>query len=125
MRLIDKDNLRKPSKGMFIYQDEFEDDVQHVAFEAYTKDDIEREPTVEAIPLDKPFCKMVYGDYVCYNRNWLMKHLPMELDILQGKTIPIEWIKRKAFENPSLSRNLFYRLIIEEWEKENESNVSN
>lgn len=51
MRLIDKDNLRKPSKGMFIYQDEFEDDVQHVAFEAYTKDDIEREPTVEAIPI--------------------------------------------------------------------------
>lgn len=50
MRLIDKDNLRKPSKGMFIYQDEFEDDVQHVAFEAYTKDDIEREPTVKAIP---------------------------------------------------------------------------
>lgn len=52
MRLIDKDNLRKPSKGMFIYQDEFEDDVQHVAFEAYTKDDIEREPTVEAIPIE-------------------------------------------------------------------------
>ena len=52
MRLIDKDNLRKPSKGMFIYQDEFEDDVQHVAFEAYTKDDIEREPTVKAIPIE-------------------------------------------------------------------------
>jgi hypothetical protein len=52
MRLIDKDNLRKPSKGMFIYQDEFEDDVQHVVFEAYTKDDIEREPTVKAIPIE-------------------------------------------------------------------------
>lgn len=51
MRLIDKDNLRKPSKGIFIYQDEFEDDVQHVAFEAYTKDDIEREPTVDAEPV--------------------------------------------------------------------------
>ena len=38
------------------------------------------------------------------------------------KAIPIEWIKRKAFENPSLSRNLFYRLIIEEWEKENANN---
>lgn len=35
--------------------------------------------------------------------------------------IPIEFIKRKAFENPSLSRNLFYRLIIDEWEKENET----
>lgn len=35
------------------------------------------------------------------------------------KAIPIEWIKRKAFENPSLSRNLFYRMIIDEWEKEN------
>lgn len=52
MRLIDKDNLRKPSKGIFIYQDEFEDDVQHIAFEAYTKDDIEREPTVQAIPIE-------------------------------------------------------------------------
>ena len=52
MRLIDKDNLRKASKGIFIYQDEFEDDVQHVAFEAYTKDDIEREPTVKAIPIE-------------------------------------------------------------------------
>ena len=36
------------------------------------------------------------------------------------EAIPIEWIKRKAFENPSLSRNLFYRLIIDEWEKEND-----
>lgn len=40
--------------------------------------------TVKAIPLDKPFCKIVYGDYVCYNRNWLMKHLPMEVDILHS-----------------------------------------
>lgn len=39
--------------------------------------------------------------------------------IPKAKAIPIEWIKRKAFEHPSLSRNLFYRLIIEEWEKEN------
>ena len=37
------------------------------------------------------------------------------------EAIPIEWIKRKAFENPHLSRNLFYRLIIEEWERENET----
>lgn len=45
-------------------------------------DDIKSQPTVKAIPLDKPFCKIVYGDYVCYNKNWLMKHLPMEVDIL-------------------------------------------
>ena len=52
MRLIDTDNMRKASKGMFIYQDEFEEDVQHIAFEAYTKEDIENEPTVEAIPIE-------------------------------------------------------------------------
>lgn len=52
MRLIDADNMRKPSKGMFIYQDEFEDDVQHIAFEAYTKEDIENERTVKAIPIE-------------------------------------------------------------------------
>lgn len=52
MRLIDADNMRKASKGMFIYQDEFEDDVQHIAFEAYTKEDIENERTVEAIPIE-------------------------------------------------------------------------
>lgn len=52
MRLIDADNMRKATKGMFIYQDEFEDDTQHIAFEAYTKEDIENERTVEAIPIE-------------------------------------------------------------------------
>ena len=34
------------------------------------------------------------------------------------KAIPIEWIKKQAFEHPHLNRNLFYRMIIDEWEKE-------
>lgn len=79
--------------------------------------------TVNAIPLDKPFCKMVYGDYVCYNRNWLMKHLPMELDILQGKAIPIEWLQKKYDkwkDRDMLGWSYCVKLLIEEWEKEND-----
>ena len=80
---------------------------------------IEEQPEVKAIPLDKPFCKMVYGDYVCYNRNWLMKHLPMELDILQGKAIPIEWLKRYEITK---GQEVRLQDAINEWEKENETN---
>ena len=86
-------------------------------------------PTVKAIPLNKPFCKMVYGDYVCYNRNWLMKHLPMELDILRGKAIPIEWIKNVWLKNPDNQGEIDFfppatfevvmNWLIEDWEKEN------
>lgn len=45
--------------------------------------------------------------------------------VKKEKAISIEWIKRKAFENPSLSRNLFYRMIIDEWEKEHETTGKN
>ena len=33
--------------------------------------------------------------------------------------IPIEWIKKQAFKHPHLNRNLFYQMIIEQWEEEN------
>lgn len=92
---------------------------------------IEEQPEVKAIPLDKPFCKMVYGDYVCYNRKWLMKHLQMELDILQGKAIPIEWIKRYIAEEGiypnrellSVEQADAIERMIYDWEKENEANA--
>ena len=34
--------------------------------------------------------------------------------------IPVDWIRKQAFNHPYLSRNLFYQMIIEEWRKENE-----
>ena len=34
------------------------------------------------------------------------------------EAIPIEWIKKQAFKHPHLNRNLFYQMIIEQWEKE-------
>lgn len=69
MRLIDADNMRKATKGMFIYQDEFEDDTQHIAFEAYTKEDIENERTVEAIPIEwiKNWFNPKYANTVYYS----------------------------------------------------------
>lgn len=82
-------------------------------------------PTVKAIPLDKPFCKMVYGDYVVYNKKWLVNHLQTEWNILQGKeykpAIPVEWIRKwvknwKPYTN--VKSDVFY--MLEDWEKENE-----
>lgn len=35
--------------------------------------------------------------------------------------IPVKWIKKQALEHPQLNRNLFYQMIIEQWEKENDS----
>lgn len=100
MRLIDKDNLRKPSKGMFIYQDEFEDDVQHVAFEAYTKDDIEREPTVKAIPIELIEKEMKRLDE---DIKWAWYYGNVALD-------KMEYLKT------------WLTIKLEDWEKENETN---
>ena len=64
---------------------------------------IESQPVVDAIPVDKPFLKMRYGDYVVYNKKWLIDHLQTEWDILQGKeyqpSIPVEWLKKWEEEN--------------------------
>lgn len=113
MRLIDKDRLLKGSNHYWLEMENFGD------IEAIDVRFIEMAEEVKAIPLDKPFCKMVYGDYVCYNRNWLMKHLPMELDILKGKAIPIEWIEEWGWKN-GMSESMSLRVMIEDWEKENE-----
>ena len=84
--------------------------------------------TVKAIPLDKRFCKMVYGNYVCYNRNWLMKHLPMEVDMLQGKAadaIPVEFIEKKIAEYNDWNEDVEPLLkLIEDWRKENEESLA-
>ena len=118
MRLIDKDNLRKPSKGMFIYQDEFEDDVQHVAFEAYTKDDIEREPTVEAIPIE--LYEQIKGERDVAIEQ--LKSLNVELfEKPYRKAIPIEYIEKFKKEFRAVaSVKAVIEWLLENWEKENE-----
>ena len=90
-----------------------------------------RAQVVDAIPIDKPFLKMRYGDYVVYNKKWLVDHLQTEWDILQGKeyqpSIPVEWIKKwcnKEHNRKSLEERLLKRygviMMLEDWEKENE-----
>lgn len=78
--------------------------------------------TVKAIPIDKPFLKMRYGDYVVYNKKWLVDHLQTEWTILQGKeyqpSIPIEWIERKLAEHWYVDYDV--RELLDDWEKENE-----
>ena len=120
MRLIDADEL-KATRGMFIYQTE---DADVIATEAYRWELIEREaPTVKAIPLDKPFCKMVYGDYVVYNKKWLVNHLQTEWNILQGKeykpAIPVEWIEKWVITK-FVGAGRVIDSMIEDWEKEND-----
>jgi len=83
------------------------------------------EAEVKAIPLDKPFCKMVYGDYVCYNRNWLMKHLPMEVDIMQGDAIPVEFIEKQIAKYNDWNEDVEPLLkLIEDWREENEESLA-
>ena len=79
---------------------------------------------VKAISLDKPFCKMVYGDYVVYNKKWLVNHLQTEWNILQGKeykpAIPVEWIRNYVSIWISEPYKNFVLNMITKWEKENE-----
>ena len=83
-------------------------------------------PTVEAIPIDKPFLKMRYGDYVVYNKKWLVNHLQTEWNILQGKeyqpSIPIEWILKWACEfiDPNSEGYKMAMELVHDWRKENE-----
>lgn len=77
-----------------------------------------------AIPIDKPFLKMRYGDYVVYNKKWLVDHLQTEWNILQGKeyqpSIPIEWIEEWGWKN-GMSESMSLRVMIDDWEKENDN----
>lgn len=105
MRLIDIDKVVSDYKGK-------NKSLQNVTWFELT--DYE----VKAIPIDKPFLKMRYGDYVVYNKKWLVNHLQTEWNILQGKeyqpSIPIEWIKEHYGWLTMAGE------IIKDWEKENE-----
>lgn len=98
---------------------------------------LQGQPTVKAIPIDKPFLKMRYGDYVVYNKKWLVDHLQTEWNILQGKeyqpSIPVEWIDEwldkttntKDGDDISMLEEgvkigiAFIDLMVRQWEKEN------
>ena len=112
MRLIDADKLPKTE----IYDEDGK------AYCVVLEEDIDQAQTVNAIPIDKPFLKMRYGDYVVYNKKWLVNHLQTEWNILQGKeyqpSIPIEWIERKLAEHWYVDYDI--REMLDDWEKENE-----
>lgn len=116
MRLIDKDRLLKGSNHYWLEMENFGD------IEAIDVRFIEMADEVKAIPIDKPFLKMRYGDYVVYNKKWLVDHLQTEWNILQGKeyrpSIPIEFIERKLAEHWYVDYDI--RELLEDWEKENE-----
>lgn len=67
MRLIDADKLR-------------EKDMNGDVVDIF---DVLEAPTVEAIPIDKPFLKMKYKGYTVYNSEWLKKHIDMEYHIIK------------------------------------------
>ena len=59
-------------------------------------------PTVEAIPIDKPFLKMKYKGYTVYKTEWLKEHIEMEYRVIKGisetkaEAIPVrhgKWVK--------------------------------
>lgn len=112
MRLVDADKL--------IDNLEWLNENDYILFDE-VKETVKNTTTVKAIPLDKPFCKMVYGDYVVYNKKWLVNHLQTEWNILQGKeykpAIPIEWIEKWGWKN-GMSESMSLRVMIEDWEKE-------
>lgn len=74
-----------------------------------------------AIPIDKPFLKMRYGNYVVYDKKWLVNNLQTEWSILQGKeyqpSIPVEWLERKLAEHWYVDYDI--RQLLDDWEKEN------
>lgn len=82
-----------------------------------------------AIPIDKPFLKMRYGDYVVYNKKWLVNHLQTEWNILQGKeyqpAIPIQWIEKylEKWKHAETYDDAYtwWLIIKRDWEKENEN----
>lgn len=125
MRLIDKDRLLKGSNHYWLEMENFGD------IEAIDVRFIEMADEVKAIPIDKPFLKMRYGDYVVYNKKWLVNHLQTEWNILQGKeyqpSIPIEWIKKQVKDGWYDIIEIMYHWEIENnikesilWSEENE-----
>lgn len=71
----------------------------------------------------EPFNKLVWDNYVAYNREWLRKRASEEFNIVTGKqAIPIEWLKKyaKKKENLYIPYSTVIMHILEDWEKENE-----
>lgn len=120
MRLIDKDRLLKGSNHYWLEMENFGD------IEAIDVRFIEMAEEIKAIPIDKPFLKMRYGDYVVYNKKWLVNHLQTEWNVLQGKeykpAIPVEWILKWAcgFIDPNSEGYKMAMELVHDWEKENE-----
>lgn len=119
MRLIDKDRLLKGSNHYWLEMENFGD------IEAIDVRFIEMAEEIKAIPIDKPFLKMRYGDYVVYNKKWLINHLQTEWNILQGKeykpAIPIEWINKWVITK-FIGAGRVIDSMLEDWEKENADN---
>ena len=131
MRLIDADKvIQSIDRQMNMARELLSNKPQAQEFvsiaEQSFKQEISNAPTVKAIPLDKPFCKMVYGDYVVYNKKWLVNHLQTEWNILQGKeykpAIPVEWIEKYAKRTSKKCCHCATAIweMLEDWEKENE-----
>lgn len=126
MRLIDADELIKDIMELWDYKTV--DGITATTVLKQTITDIENQPTVNAIPIDKPFLKMRYGDYVVYNKKWLVNHLQTEWNILQGKeyqpAIPIEWIEkfmnRFRLDMVISDEYALLHFMLTEWENENE-----
>ena len=88
---------------------------------------VDAEPTVDAIPIDKPFLKMKYKGYTVYKTEWLKEHIEMEYRVIKGiseskpEAIPIEWIEEYCYENwvEYSSPHDAIRRMLEDWRKEN------
>ena len=113
MRLIDADKLKEELKA------------NGLGYQYYMLDNA---PTVKAILIDKPFLKTRYGDYVVYNKKWLVDHLQTEWSILQGKeyqpSIPIEWLRELQVRYLKADCNMSVCVvneILNLWQKENQS----
>ena len=122
MRLIDADKLEPNC----IYTSTLEK-ADTVYQYSYSEQQIEKAPTVEAIPVDKPFLKMKYKGYTVYKTEWLKEHIEMEYRVIKGiseskaEAIPIEWIEEYCAENwvEYSSQHGAIRRMLEDWREEN------
>ena len=55
--------------------------------------------TASALLRDKTIIKSSIGDYVVYNRKWLLRHLDDEYELLKGvRDNPVKPFSREEFE---------------------------
>ncbi len=104
MRLIDADRLKTKITGITKPHEFVEE--------------IDKRPTVEAIPIDKPFLKMKYKGYTVYKTEWLKEHIDMEYHVIKGdsetkaEAIPIEWMKSWAMKNWVKTKRCEFDIIV-------------